>query len=74
MFLNHFQTIFHNFPDILSMTLVDTSFKSYDFACRNSDMPLCGKWSVFVPYIYKAAKYLHKVAENVDPSIFNWIL
>ena len=26
VFLNNFQTIFHNFPDILSMILVNTSF------------------------------------------------
>ena len=34
------------------MILADTSsFKSYDFACTNRDMPLCGKWNVFVPYM-----------------------
>ena len=74
VFLDHFQTIFHNFPDMLSMILVNTSFKSYDFACTNTDMPLCGKWNVFVPYDSKAAENLHKVAENVDSSIFSWIL
>ena len=74
VFLDHFQTIFHNFPDILSMILFNTSFKSYDFACTNRDMPLCGKWNVFVPYDYKAAGNLRKVAENVDSSTFSWIL
>ena len=74
VFLDHFQTIFHNFPDILSMILLNTSFKSYDFACTNRDMPQCGKWNVFVPYVPKVAGNLRKVAENVDFSIFNWIL
>ena len=73
-FLDHFQTIFHNFPDILSMILVNTSFKSYDFACSNRDMPVCNKWNVFVPYDSKAAGNVRKVAENVDSSIFSWIL
>ena len=36
VFLDHFQSIFRNFPDILNMILVNTSFKSYDFACCNS--------------------------------------
>ena len=74
VFLDHFQTIFHNFPDILSMILVNTSFKSNDFACSNRDMPLCGKWNVFVPYDSKAAENLRKVAKNVDSPIFSWIL
>ena len=74
VFLDNFQTIFHNFPDILSMILVNTSFKSYEFACSNRDMPLCGKWNVFVPYDSKAAGNLCNVAENVDSSIFSWIL
>ena len=56
------------------MTLVDTSLKSYDFACYNSDTPLCGKWNVFVPYNSKAAGNLLKVAENVDSSNLSWIL
>ena len=43
VFLDHFQTIFDNFPDILSMKVPNTSFKSYDFACTNRDMPQCGK-------------------------------
>ena len=59
---------------MLSMILVHTSFKSYDFACTNTDIPLCGKSNVFVPYDSKAAGNLHKVAENVDSSIFSWIL
>ena len=63
--------VFHNFPDILSMILVNTSFKSYDFACTIRDMPLWGKWNVFVPYDSKAAGNLRKVAENVDSSIFS---
>ena len=46
------------------MILVNTSFKSYVFSCGNSDMPLCGKWNVFVPYNSKAAGNLRKVAEN----------
>ena len=74
VFLYHFQTIFHNFPNILRMTLVDTSFKSYDFACYNSVTTLCGKWNVFVPYDSKAAGNLLKVAENVDSSNLSWIL
>ena len=74
VFLDHFQMIFHNFPDILSMILVNISFNSYDFACTNRDMPLCGKWNVFVPYDSKVAGNLRKVAENVDSSIFGWIL
>ena len=73
VFLDHFQTIFNNFSNISRMILVNTSFKSYDFACYNSDMPLCGKWNVFVPYNSKAAGNLRKVAENVDSSIFSWI-
>ena len=64
--------IFNNFPDILCMILVNTSFKSYDFACTMRDMPLCSKWNVFVPYDSKVAGNLHKVAEN--SSIFSWIL
>ena len=56
------------------MILVNTSFKSYDFACTNRDMPLCGKWNVFVSYDSKAAGNLHEVAENVDSSILSWIL
>ena len=63
VFLDHFQTIFHNFPDMLSMILVNTLFKSYDFACTIIDMPLCSKWNVFVPYDSKAAGNLRKVAE-----------
>ena len=74
VFLDHFQMIFHNFPDMLSMILVNTLFKSYDFACTNIDMPLCSKWNVFVPYDSKAAGNLRKVAENVDSSICSWIL
>ena len=66
VFLDHFHTIFNNFSNISRMILVNTSFKSYDFACYNSDMPLCGKWNVFVPYNSKAAGNLRKVAENVD--------
>ena len=62
-FLDHYQTIFHNFSNIPSMILVNTSFKSYDFACYKSDAPLCGKWNVFVPYNFKAAGNLPKVAE-----------
>ena len=64
VFLYHFQTIFHNFLNIL--ILVDTSFKSYDVACYNSDSPLCGKSNVFVPYNSKAAGNLLKVADNVE--------
>ena len=74
VFLDHFHTIFNNFSNISRMILVNTSFKSYDFACYNSDMPLCDKWNVFVPYNSKAAGNLRKVAENVDSSIFSWIL
>ena len=59
---------------MLSMILVNTLFKSYDFACTNLDMPLCSKWNVFVPYDSKAAGNLRKVAENVDSSIFSWNL
>ena len=66
--------IFYNFSDILGMILVNTSFKSYSFACTNRDMPLCGKWNVFVQYDSKPAGNLRKVAENVDSSIFSWIL
>ena len=51
---------------MLSMILVNTLFKSYDFACTNIDMPLCSKWNVFDPYDSKAAGNLRKVAENVD--------
>ena len=69
-----FLKIFHNFPDILSMILVNTSFKSYDFACSDRDMPLCGKWNVFVPYGSKATGNLRKVPKNDDSSIFSWIL
>ena len=58
----------------LRCVLVDTSFKSYDFACTNRDMLLCDKWNVFVPYDSKATGNVHKVAENVDSSIFSWIL
>ena len=74
VFHDHFQTIFHNFPDILSMIVLNTSFKSYDFACTNRDMPQCGKWNGFFPYDSKVAGNFRKVAENVDFSIFNWIL
>ena len=74
VFLDHFQMIFHNFPDILSMIVLNTAFKSYDSACTNRDMPQCGKWNVFVPYDSKVAGNFRKVAENVDFSIFNWIL
>ena len=44
VFLYHFQMIFHNFPDMMSMILVyiNTSYKSYNFAFRNSVMPLYG--------------------------------
>ena len=54
--------------------MLNTSFKSYDFACTNRDMPQFGKWNVFVPYDSKVAGNLRKVAEIVDFSIFNWIL
>ena len=37
---------------IVELQGVNTSFKSYDFACTNRDMPQCGKWNVFVPYDY----------------------
>ena len=74
VFLDRFQTIIDNLSDILSMILVNTSFKSCDFACTNRDMPLGCKWNVFVPYNSKAAGNLRKVAENVDSSIFSWIL
>ena len=69
-----FQTIFHNFSNIPSMTLVNASFKSHDLACYKTDMPLRGKWNVSVPYNSKAAGNLRKIAENVDSSNFSWIL
>ena len=53
------------------MILVNTSFKSYDFACTNRDMPLLMEWNVFVPYDSKVAGNLHKVVENVDSSIIS---
>ena len=74
VFLDHFQMIFHNFSNIPSMILVNASFKSHDLACYKTDMPLRGKWNVFIPYNSKAAGNLRKVAENVDSSNFSWIL
>ena len=56
------------------MILVNTSFKSYDFACTNRDMPLCGKCNVFVPYDSKAAGNLRKVAENLSLAGFCEVL
>ena len=38
---------------IMAQQRVNTSFKSYGFACSNRDMPLCGKWNVLFPMIPK---------------------
>ena len=55
---------------MLSMILVNTLFKSYDFTCTNTDMPLCGKWNVFVPYDSKAAGNLLKLLKMLTlPSL-----
>ena len=71
VFSDNFQTIFHNFPDILSMILVNTLFKSYEFACTNRDIPLCGKWNVFVPYAGLTLGILFSLPKKSPNSIFS---
>ena len=62
--------IVHNFPNIPSMVLVDTSFKSYDFAPYNGDMPLWGKWNVLFHTIPKQLEMYIKLLEMVTlPSL-----
>ena len=50
--------------------MILTSFKSYDFACSNRDMPLCGKWNVFVPYDSKHLEIYVKLLKMLTlPSL-----